>query len=97
MAAKFHLWDPWKSAQSEPGRIAVASDGGDRIDYARLVRDADRIGSALAALALPDGARVSTDLRAGPEMFALAFAALKFGFGLFPVNQEFLRDVAVYG
>lgn len=97
MAAKFHLWDPWKSAQSEPGRIAVASDGGDRIDYARLVRDADRIGSALTALALPDGARISTDLRAGPEMFALALAALKFGFGLFPVNQAFLRDGAGYG
>lgn len=41
-------------------------------------------------MGVPDGAGISTDLRSGPEFFAVALAALKFGFGLFPMNAASL-------
>ncbi|MBF9130106.1 acyl--CoA ligase [Plantactinospora sp. S1510] len=74
----------------------MATDDGDRITYAALVDHADRIGHALRGAGPPDELRVSTDLRAGPQFFALALAALKFGFGLFPMNAGHLDpDVTV--
>lgn len=60
--------------------------------YRQLAAGADRVGRALAATGLPDGARLSTDLQSGPEFFALCLAALKYGFGLFPVNAWHVRD-----
>jgi long-chain acyl-CoA synthetase len=90
VASKAYVWSPWRSAYVDPDRVAVATDDGDRVTYAELVDHADRIGGALRAMGVPDGARISTDLRAGPEFFALALAALKFGFGLFPVNAASL-------
>ena len=91
LAAKVHVWNPWKSACAEPGRLAVATDDGERVGYAELVRDADRIGRALIVMGITDGSRISTDLRAGPQFYAVALAALKFGFTLFPVNASYVR------
>lgn len=86
MAAKAHVWSPWRSAHAEPGRVAVATDTGASITYATLVEHADRIGGSLRSLGIADGACLSTDLQAGPAFFAVALAALKYGFALFPVN-----------
>jgi long-chain acyl-CoA synthetase len=92
LTVKAHIWDPWKSAGAEPDRMAVATDDGHHITYRQLVAQADMIGSTLTAMGLPDGTRLSTDLRSGPEFFSVALAAAKYGFGLFPVNAALVRS-----
>jgi long-chain acyl-CoA synthetase len=81
-----YVWNPWRSARVDPQRVAVATDEGERVTYAELVDQADRVGACLRELGVPDGARIATDLRVGPEFFALALATLKFGYGLFPTD-----------
>ncbi|WP_405976947.1 class I adenylate-forming enzyme family protein [Streptomyces sp. NBC_00158] len=80
-----YLWSPWESAAADPGRIAVIADGESRT-FGELVARADAFAGGLRATGPADGAVVSTDLPAGPDFFALALAALRHGYGLFPVH-----------
>nr|WP_095878574.1 AMP-binding protein [Streptomyces sp. TLI_235] len=81
---KPYLWSPWASAEAHPDRPAVLVDD-EVCGFAELVARADALATGLRAR-LPDGATVSTDLPAGPDLFALALAALRHGYGLFPVH-----------
>ena len=81
--------DPWQTAASAPGRMAVA-DSGESATFAELVGLADAIGQALAAYGIADGEMVSTSIPPSPAFFALALAALRYGYGLFPVYHALL-------
>ncbi|MEU6480999.1 AMP-binding protein [Streptomyces sp. NPDC047017] len=86
---KPYLWDPWATARTDPDRAAVIADD-EEITYGDLVGRADALARGLRARGLPDGATVSTDLPTGPAFFALALAALRHGFGLFPIDRDLL-------
>jgi long-chain acyl-CoA synthetase len=90
---KPYVWNPWLSARNSPERLAVAA-GQASCTFAELVDRADRLGSGLAAAGLAEGAVVSTDLRPGPRFFALALAALRYGYGLFPVSTRVRQSPA---
>ncbi|WP_405853918.1 AMP-binding protein [Streptomyces sp. NBC_01515] len=86
---KPYLWDPWASARTDPDRVAVIADS-EESTYGDLTRRADALARGLRARGFPDGATVSTDIPTGPAFFALALAALRHGFGLFPIDRELL-------
>ncbi|MEU8438278.1 fatty acid--CoA ligase family protein [Streptomyces sp. NPDC029216] len=88
-----HLWDPWATARTAPGRTAVVADD-ETCTFAELTGRADALADALRARGVPDGAVLSTDLPTGPRFFALALAALRHGYGLFPLAPE-LRALPV--
>ncbi|MBT2453668.1 class I adenylate-forming enzyme family protein [Streptomyces sp. ISL-86] len=88
-----YLWSPWETAAADPGRIAVIADE-ESVTFGELVAQADAFGRGLRALGLADGAVVATDVPTGPTFFALALAALRHGYGLFPVHPR-LFDSAV--
>ncbi|MFJ9895735.1 class I adenylate-forming enzyme family protein [Streptomyces sp. NPDC091280] len=87
---KPYLWDPWATAATDPDRTAVIADE-EEITYGELVGRADALASGLRARGLPDGATVSTDIPTGPAFFALALAALRHGYGLFPIDPDLLE------
>ncbi|MDT0266581.1 class I adenylate-forming enzyme family protein [Streptomyces sp. DSM 44915] len=81
------LWDPWRTAARTPDRPAVLVD--DRVHtVAELTALADELRHGLAALGVPDGAVVGTDLPSGPELFALLLAGLRGGYGVFPLAED---------
>ncbi|MBB5855701.1 class I adenylate-forming enzyme family protein [Amycolatopsis umgeniensis] len=82
-----HLWSPWRSARHRPDRVAVIADD-EQCDFGWLARRADLLGQGLRDRGLPEGSMLSTDLAAGPRFFALALAALRYGYGLFPIGRE---------
>ncbi|MCX5380164.1 class I adenylate-forming enzyme family protein [Streptomyces sp. NBC_00091] len=86
---KPYLWDPWATARTHPDRVAVIADG-EQSTYGDLTGRADALARGLRAHGIPDGAVVSTDIPTGPAFFALALAALRHGFGLFPIDRELL-------
>ncbi|MFI6020438.1 class I adenylate-forming enzyme family protein [Streptomyces sp. NPDC051287] len=86
---KPYLWDPWATARTHPDRVAVTADG-ERSTYGELTARADALARGLRAHGIPDGAVVSTDIPTGPAFFALALAALRHGFGLFPIDRDLL-------
>ena len=80
-----YLWDPWLTASAKPERLAVvAADG--KCTFAELTSRSDQLAAGLRSLDLGDDPVVSTDLPAGFRVFALALAALRYGFRLFPVG-----------
>lgn len=88
-----HLWNPWKSAATEPSRLAVVA-GGDSYTFGELTARADALARGLKAHGLVDGRVLSTDIPTGPRFFALALAALANGYGLFPIETSLLRSPA---
>jgi long-chain acyl-CoA synthetase len=92
-----YIWDPWRSAELDPERIAVVAGDSART-FGELTGQARRLRRGLRALDVADGAIVATDLPSGPDLFALALAALEGGFGLFPVSRRWggrLREDAL--
>jgi long-chain acyl-CoA synthetase len=81
------IWNPWLMSDAEPERPAVISRTAART-FADLVADADRYGAGLASAGVPEGAVVATDLPSGPALFALVLAALRNGYGLFPLDHS---------
>ncbi|MEG8280631.1 class I adenylate-forming enzyme family protein [Streptomyces sp. AHA2] len=81
---KPYLWDPWLTAAEQPGRTAVLADG-EHCTFAELTVRADALGRGLRSAGVEDGAVLTTDLATGPRFFALALAALRYGYGLLPV------------
>ncbi|MFJ3898879.1 class I adenylate-forming enzyme family protein [Streptomyces sp. NPDC090083] len=86
---KPYLCDPWATARTYPDRAAVIADS-EETTYGDLTRRADALAQGLRARGFPDGATVSTDIPTGPAFFALALAALRHGFGLFPIDRDLL-------
>ncbi|MFE5034946.1 class I adenylate-forming enzyme family protein [Streptomyces sp. NPDC056683] len=86
---KPYLWDPWATARTDPDRVAVIADG-EQSTYGDLTCRADALARGLRARGFADGAIVSTDIPTGPAFFALALAALRHGFGLFPIDPDLL-------
>ncbi|WP_041832616.1 class I adenylate-forming enzyme family protein [Actinoplanes sp. N902-109] len=84
-----YLWDPWSTAATVPDRTAVVA-GDEVCTFAELAGRADACAHGLHAAGLRPGAVVSTDIPAGPDFFALVLAALKHGFGLFPIGPHLL-------
>jgi long-chain acyl-CoA synthetase len=82
---KPYVWNPWQTAEALPHRTAVVAEG-ESCTFAELTARADALGHGLRRVGLTDGAVVSTDIPTGPRFFALALAALRYGFGLFPIN-----------
>ncbi|MER5807545.1 fatty acid--CoA ligase family protein [Streptomyces sp. NPDC002033] len=82
-----HLWDPWATARTAPDRTAVVADD-ETYTFAELTGRADALADALRARGVPDGAVLSTDLPTGPRFFALVLAALRHGYGLFPIAPQ---------
>ncbi|MFD9674747.1 AMP-binding protein, partial [Streptomyces sp. NPDC059981] len=82
-----HLWDPWATARTAPDRTAVVADD-ETYTFAELTGRADALANALRARGVPDGAVLSTDLPTGPRFFALVLAALRHGYGLFPIAPQ---------
>lgn len=72
------------AAEAMPAKTAVVSDG-EKVTYRGLVDMIDRVGAGLQKAGLRPGAVISTDLPVGPEFYALALAAMEYGYGLFPV------------
>ncbi|WP_033820654.1 class I adenylate-forming enzyme family protein [Kitasatospora sp. MBT63] len=84
-----HLWDPWATARTAPDRTAVVADD-ESCTFAELTARADALARALRARGVADGTVLSTDLPTGPRFFALALAALRYGYGLFPIAPQLL-------
>jgi long-chain acyl-CoA synthetase len=84
---KTYLWSPWRTAELQPDRLAVLA-GDAACTFGELTIMAERWRHGLARAGMTDGAVIATDIPAGPELFALALAALTGGFGLFPVSRE---------
>jgi long-chain acyl-CoA synthetase len=80
--------DPWLTAQERPTEIAVVAPTS--LTWAELVRQADALGAGLERAGVPDGGVISTTVRPGPDFFALALACLRYGFGLFPCDEDLL-------
>lgn len=51
MPSEPYVWDPWKPASTEPHRIALATDDGDRATCAELTEHAERIGGTISRVA----------------------------------------------
>ncbi|MEV7076533.1 AMP-binding protein [Streptomyces sp. NPDC093990] len=81
---KPYLWDPWQTAAELPGRTAVVADG-EHCTFAEVTARADALGRGLRSAGVEDGAVLTTDLPTGPRFFALALAALRYGYGLLPI------------
>jgi long-chain acyl-CoA synthetase len=88
-----YVWNPWLTAEIEPDRVAVVR-GGSACSFAELVRWADAIRGGLIGREVPDGSVISTDVPTGPAFFALALAALRGGYALFPVDPELFDSTA---
>jgi long-chain acyl-CoA synthetase len=86
------IWNPWLMSDAEPERPAVITRDEVRT-FADLVTDADRYSAGLASAGVPEGSVVATDLPSGPALFALVLAALRDGYGLFPVDHGHSPDV----
>ncbi|MGW2250680.1 class I adenylate-forming enzyme family protein [Kitasatospora sp. NPDC001660] len=84
-----HLWDPWATARTAPDRTAVVADD-ETCTFAELTDRADALAGALRARGIPDGTVLSTDIPTGPRFFALVLAALRHGYGLFPIDPQLL-------
>jgi long-chain acyl-CoA synthetase len=84
VTVKRFLWNPWRTASLEPGRLAVIA-GDAVVTFRELCDRADLILCGLRSAAVADGAVIATDIPPGPDFFALALAALKGGFGIFGV------------
>ncbi|MFD3590369.1 class I adenylate-forming enzyme family protein [Streptomyces sp. NPDC058683] len=84
---KPYVWNPWRTAETLPDRTAVIADG-EYYTFADITAHADALGRGLQAAGLADGAVVSTDIPTGPRFFALALAALRYGYGLFPADTS---------
>lgn len=84
---KSYLWSPWRTAELQPERLAVVA-GDEACTFGELTSTAERWRHGLAGLGMTDGAVIATDISAGPDLFALALAALTGGFGLFAVSRE---------
>lgn len=82
-----YLWDPWRTAAVEPKRLAVAADE-ETCTFAELVDRSDRLAAGVRALGLNDGSVISTDIPTGPRFFALALAAIRYGYGLVPLSRD---------
>ncbi|MFH8983739.1 class I adenylate-forming enzyme family protein [Streptomyces varsoviensis] len=82
-----YMWNPWRTAERYPDRTAVVADE-EALTFGELTGAADRLGRGLALSGLHSGAMVSTDIPPGPRFFALALAALKYGYGLFPCDTS---------
>lgn len=82
-----YLCNPWATAQERPGRLAVVADD-ETCTFAELVRRADDLCHGLHARGVADGAVLATDIPSGPRLFALALTALRYGYGLFPVDSR---------
>ncbi|MDH6222090.1 class I adenylate-forming enzyme family protein [Streptomyces pseudovenezuelae] len=82
---KAYVWNPWQTAQLHPDRIAAVGNDG-TYTFSQLTDRADRLGEGLATIGMDHDSMISTDIPTGPRFFALALAALKYGYGLFPVE-----------
>ncbi|MBO1413667.1 AMP-binding protein, partial [Streptomyces sp. FH025] len=86
-----YLWDPWATARTTPDRTAVVADE-ETCTFAELTTRADALAGALRARGVADGAILSTDIPTGPRFFALVLAALRHGYGLFPIAPQLLAQ-----
>ncbi|MEU7575474.1 AMP-binding protein [Micromonospora sp. NPDC049240] len=82
-----YIWNPWMTAEADPDRTAVIADDGS-CTFGELTATADRLQRGLAAAGAVDGMVAATGLSTGPQLFALVLAALRGGYGLFPVAAE---------
>lgn len=82
-----YLWSPWATADGQPGRTAVVADD-ESCTFGELVAMADALAHGLHGAGVTEGSVVSTDIPTGPRFFALALAALRHGYGLFPVDRS---------
>jgi long-chain acyl-CoA synthetase len=89
-----YLWDPWRTAVAKPDRPAVVADG-DSCTFTELTSRSDQLALGLRSIGLGDDPIVSTDMPVGFRFFALALAALRYGFRLFPVGPALPRAVAI--
>jgi long-chain acyl-CoA synthetase len=87
-----YVWDPWLSAKHKPERTAVVSRDL-TCTFADLVRQAESIAQGLQGADITDGSVVATDLPPGPELFAIALAALRNGYGFFPVPRGLAAEI----
>ncbi|GLY04043.1 long-chain fatty acid--CoA ligase [Actinoplanes sp. NBRC 101535] len=85
--ARPYVWSSWASAAAQPDRIAVIA-GDERSTFAELTTRADAIAAGLQDRGVPEGAVLLCDLDTGPDFFAVALAALRYGYGLFPVTRS---------
>lgn len=90
------LWSPWASAAERPGRLAVVADE-ESCTFGELVGRADALARGLRASGIPQGAVISTDIPTGPRFFSLALAALRYGYGLFPVHPGLFKSPVAAG
>ena len=81
-----YVWDPWLSAKHQPERTAVVSRNV-TCTFANLVRQAESVARGLQDAHIAEGSVVATDIPPGPELFAIALAALRGGYGFFPVPR----------
>jgi long-chain acyl-CoA synthetase len=87
--AKPYINSPWLTASLAPDRMAVISDDSS-CTYTQLTTAADRVASGLMRIGITDGQLIASDLPAGPRMFALALACLRYGFGFLAVPGSML-------
>lgn len=85
--ARPYLWDPWRTASVHPSRFAVVA-GERSCTFAELVARAEEYGRGIAGLGVSEGELLATDIPSGPDLFALVLAALRGGYGLFPVARD---------
>lgn len=88
-----YLWSPWRTAEQAPQRLAVSA-GDQSCTFAELCERADRLAAGMSATGIAPGQIISTDIEPGPRFFALALAALRYGYGLFPVGKSQLARLA---
>ncbi|MGW0648051.1 class I adenylate-forming enzyme family protein [Streptomyces umbrinus] len=88
---KPYVWSPWRTADEKQNLLAVVA-GEESCTFAELTEAADRLGRGLCEAGVPDGGVISTSVPTGPRFFALALAALRYGYGLFPVGPALLSS-----
>ncbi|TDU04456.1 long-chain acyl-CoA synthetase [Streptomyces sp. 846.5] len=85
-----YAWSPWRTAAVDPRRPAVVVR--DRsCSFGELTDRADEFSRTLLEYGVRDGELICSTLPPGPDFFALALACLRSGFGLLPVDREFLE------
>jgi len=84
-----------RSARRFPGRVAV-TDGGRRVTFAELDRDANRFANHLMARGLKPGAKVSTICNNSAEMVKALFGIHRAGLVWVPVNTMLAPDEMGY-
>jgi len=87
MHVRNYVWSPWRTAEEQPGRLAVVS-GDDSRTFGELVSLADDLAAGLTAHGVREGELVATSLPAGPTFFALVLACLRHGLGMLPVSAD---------